>query len=80
MTGVLTDTAVSKRKTKPPDRLKEEDLSDEPLGGFRVEFQAPPEWVSKLDAAAARLGMGRSAYIRMACNRQMTADTKETQP
>lgn len=42
----------------------------------RVEFQAPPEWVRQLDAAAEALGLARSAYIRMACNRQMDADRR----
>lgn len=48
-----------------------------PVESFdRVEFQAPPSWVTKVDRAAAALGMSRSAYIRMAVNRQMAADKK----
>lgn len=46
-------------------------------GNARVEFVAPPEWLARLDAAAAALGLGRSAYIRMACSRQMGADDRE---
>lgn len=42
----------------------------------RVEFQASPDWVRELDAAAESLGVSRSAYIRMACNRQMQADRR----
>ncbi len=42
----------------------------------RVEFQAPPDWLPQLDAAAQQLGLSRSAYIRMACNRQMEADRR----
>ena len=42
----------------------------------RVEFQAPPNWVLLVDAAAEALGVSRSAYIRMAVNRQMDADRR----
>ncbi len=42
----------------------------------RVEFQAPLDWVRELDEAAEALGLSRSAYIRMACNRQMDADRR----
>lgn len=73
-TGYVTERSpVAKHKT-PSDRTgrkpPKEPTSD------RVEFQAPIEWVQQLDAAAAALGMGRSAYIRMSCNRQMEADRK----
>lgn len=59
--GKQRDPRASSSKTPPFDR---------------VEFQAPPDWVQQLDAAAEALGMGRSAYIRMACNRQMDADRR----
>jgi hypothetical protein len=42
----------------------------------RIELQAPRKWVRKLDAAATTLGLSRSAYIRLSCNRQMSADAK----
>ena len=74
--GTLTERRVAKRKKsdKPKEQLSES--TPEALTGGRIELQAPPEWIAKLDAAAARLGMSRSAYIRMACNRQMAADEK----
>lgn len=37
----------------------------------RVELQATPEWADELDAAAQKLGLTRSAFIRMACNLQI---------
>lgn len=46
------------------------------LAFFRIELQAEPAWVEELNQAAKALGMSRSAYIRMACNRQMAADRR----
>ena len=40
----------------------------------RIELQAPPEWVGRLDATAARLGLSRSAFIRLACNKLMAIE------
>jgi len=68
--GTLTSPLMA--KTKPPKEMPQE---DDPETG-RVEFQAPPKWIKQLDAAAESLGVSRSAYIRMACNRQMQADTR----
>jgi hypothetical protein len=74
--GLLTESErVAKRKKPrgpgdPPPSL-------DAYGNARVEFVAPPEWLAELDAAARQLGMRRSAYIRMACTRQMAADRKD---
>lgn len=59
-------------KTKPKSRPEPE----EPHGN-RVEFVAPPEWIQELDRCAEELGMSRSAYIRMSCNRQMARDRQK---
>lgn len=68
--GISPERALAKRKAdKPPAQPAFE----------RVEFQAPLNWLPLLDAAAASLGLSRSAYIRMACNRQMEADKKAKQ-
>jgi len=67
-TGILPESAVAKKAQKPPVQATENEEMD------RVEFQAPKSWVEKLDDAANALGMSRSAYIRMACNRQMQRD------
>lgn len=70
MTNVQTpEPRVTKRKT-PKDQIPEEP------GYVRVEFQAPPEWLDQVDAAAKDLGMSRSAYIRMATTRQMQSDKR----
>lgn len=45
----------------------------------RIELQAPLGWTAMIDAAAAALGVSRSAYIRMALIRQMEADKKAKQ-
>lgn len=70
-TGLLTESrqvAKKKNPAQPPP-------TEPPFG--RIELQAPPDWIAQLDAAAAALGMSRSAYIRMACNRQMARDRHE---
>jgi len=68
--GALTETLVSK---KQPSKSASQPSAEEEVD--RVEFQAPVSWVAKLDeAAAAALGLSRSTYIRMACNRQMKRD------
>jgi len=72
--GTLTGKRVAKKK-KPQPKDQGEPTQESLIGG-RIELQAPPAWIAKLDAAATRLGMSRSAYIRMACNRQMAADEK----
>lgn len=61
------------------NRKKPEGVSgaQEPLTGDRIEFQAPAEWVARLDAAAAAAGMSRSAYIRMSVNKQMQRDLRD---
>lgn len=51
---------------------------DPPMG--RIELVAEPAWIEQLDAAAKALGVSRSAYIRMACNRQMSSDRREGPP
>jgi hypothetical protein len=61
--------AVAKRQNDKPQ------VSSEPSFA-RVELQVDPAWLAELDACADALGLSRSAYIRMACNRQMTADRR----
>lgn len=65
---------ITMAKRKKPEGVTN---AQESLTGDRVEFQAPSEWVSRLDDAAASAGMSRSAYIRFACNKQMQRDLKE---
>jgi hypothetical protein len=67
---------VPKRKTTSTKAETGERLGGS-IAASRIELQAAPEWIAKLDKAAAAMGLSRSAYIRMACNRQMTADAKE---
>jgi hypothetical protein len=67
------ERTVAKKKPTTPHEVSQ---PQEPLTGDRIELQAPPDWVKRLDRAAAALGMSRSAYIRMACNRQMSADAR----
>lgn len=68
--GVRPGVVVAKRKSDKPTTPASQPAFE------RVEFQAPPNWLPLLDAAAAALGLSRSAYIRMACNRQMEADRR----
>jgi hypothetical protein len=58
---------AKKRKTDVP--------STEPPF-IRVEFQAPPEWVKLLDAAAEAALLSRSAYLRQAANQKMQEDQR----
>ncbi len=61
-----------------PKKISPQNQHDELPAAFgRIELQAQPAWIKKLDKAADALGMSRSAYIRMACNRQMAADRKD---
>jgi hypothetical protein len=56
---------------KRPDR-------EESQGDYdRIELQAETDWVKKLDAAAKAMGLSRSAYIRLACNKLMAADRRD---
>ncbi len=41
------------------------------LLGNKVEFRADPAWINRVDTAAARLGLKRSAYIRMVVSQEM---------
>ncbi len=67
--GLLTEQPpVAKRTTK------DSQLNDQHPSFGRIELQAPPSWIVKLDKAAAAAGLSRSAYIRLACNRLMTED------
>lgn len=67
-TGILTEhRRMAKKKGGKP-------TSEQPFE--RVEFQAPPDWVVQLDTAARAVGLSRSAYIRLACNKLMQADHK----
>lgn len=69
--GTLTGTHRMPKKPKPPRTPSAEPPFE------RVEFQASPEWVQQLDAAARAVGVSRSAYIRLACNKLMQADRRE---
>lgn len=70
--AVLTEFRhVAKRQTKPPE-------PDPPIG--RIELQAEPEFIARLDAAARAVGLSRSAYIRLACHRLMMEDARTRPP
>jgi hypothetical protein len=73
-TVTLTETPLGKKRPKPANEGVSQ--PQEPLTGDRIELQAPHDWVERLDRAAAALGMSRSAYIRMACTRQMNLDAR----
>lgn len=75
-TVTLTGKSVGKKRKPSDDAVSQ---PQESLIGDRVEFQAPTDWVTRLDAAASALGMSRSAYIRMACNRQMQSDNRSSE-
>jgi hypothetical protein len=40
----------------------------------RIEIQARPDWVARVDAAAEALTISRSAYIRIACDEKIQRD------
>jgi len=42
-----------------------------------VGFPVPPGWTARVDAAVQALGLSRSAYIRLAVNRQLKRDQAE---
>jgi hypothetical protein len=42
-----------------------------PISEGKVELRAGYEWIARVDAEAARLGIGRSAYIRMVVSEAM---------
>ena len=44
-----------------------------------VQFRADPEWIDKVNAAAERLGLSISAYIRLAVNERMERTAPEHQ-
>lgn len=67
-------TATERRVAKKTTTSSQPDPS--PAFG-RIELQASPEWIAELDAMAERMGMSRSAYIRMACNLKMAADRRQ---
>lgn len=71
--GIKTEIPVAKKR---PDKKTDASDESEQLGGSRVEFQAPADWVERLERHAKALGMGKSAYIRMAVNRQMNLDDR----
>ena len=49
-------------------------------GQVRVEFVAPPEWVRRLEANAARFGVSVSAYLRLAATERMERDEATAPP
>jgi hypothetical protein len=40
----------------------------------RVDFRAEPDWIDLVEEAAKRLGLGMSAYIRLATNERLSRD------
>lgn len=72
--GTLTVPPAVARKIIPPTDPPPED--DDKLD-TRVEFVADVAWLAQLDKAAKALGIGRSAYIRMAVSRQMASDRRD---
>jgi hypothetical protein len=40
----------------------------------RVDFRAEPEWIELVEQVAKHMGMGLSAYIRMATNERLARD------
>lgn len=46
----------------------------------RLELVADAPWIARLAAQADRLGMSLSAYVRMACTRQVEADEANAPP
>lgn len=71
---LVTEPVPMAKKRKPPQQTYSLNAS----GEARVEFVAPVDWLKKLDALAKSLGLNRSAYIRLACNRQMASDERQT--
>lgn len=45
----------------------------------RIDLRAEPEWIARIKAQASRLGMGASAYIRMAVTLKLEADEADEQ-
>lgn len=56
------------------------EIMDKRMLRGRIELLAESAWIEQLDAAAKAMGVSRSAYIRMACNRQMSSDRREGPP
>jgi hypothetical protein len=66
--AALTETGSLVAKTRKPRPSGDE------FG--RIELQAPVVWIAELDAAAEKLGLSRSAFIRLACHRLMQAERR----
>lgn len=65
-TGLTTEAPrVAKTRTGPPA---------EPSDFERIEFQAKPGFLDRLDRARATRGLSRSAYIRQAIILMMNQD------
>ncbi len=71
----MSNTALTELPRVAKPRPKPDQEPEPPIG--RIELQADPKWIAKLDKAAAALGLSRSAYIRLACNRLMASDARE---
>lgn len=73
MNDVLTTgPGMSKKKPKPPGTDSSGEAPPSEGAGYeRVEFQAPTGFTAKVDAAAAGLGLSRSAFCRLAIIRLM---------
>jgi hypothetical protein len=71
---------MGKKKQQPPKPRKKRPPQPPRESAFdRVEFQAPIDWVRRLDEMAASLGLSRSAFVRLAVNKFMQAEDKEAQ-
>lgn len=77
-TGLVTEGRAVARKKPSKERQQPDPVAADrgpPFG--RIELQAPPDWIAELDAVAEAMGLSRSAFIRLACNKQMAAVRKE---
>jgi hypothetical protein len=74
MSAVLVPGVRGMAKRKKQDEGSEKGYSLDASGNARVEFVAAPEWLAEVDEFARALGMGRSAYIRMAVNERLDTD------
>ena len=77
MSAALTceNYPVSKRRTAAAGTSKTP--HHEPANRGRVDLRADPEWLTRVEDHAARLGLNVSAYIRLAVSERMQRDDSE---
>lgn len=75
LAGVVTEAAPVAKRKKEPSALPPLDLSGAPSPDdfARIEVQADPAWLERLDATAKAMGLRRAQFIRWACNHLMAA-------